>query len=217
VASSCACATYHHLRRVLSPRAVWSTDEGQSGILAHVANDEATELRANLRIALYHDLELCVGEVVEPIVLEPHSQSAYDIEGLLGHFVDISWAYRFGPPAQDVVSLSLEREQNGVIELISQAFRLPAGRPSVAEPASELGLVAALEQRHGERAVVRVETRRFAYGVRIHCAGFRAVDDAFSIEPGGQRRIELIRVAPDGDAANATLSALNLEGVVAVG
>jgi len=208
---------YHHLRRVLAPRAVWSTDEGQSGIRAHVANDAPSELRANLRIALYSDLELCVGEVVEPIVLAPHSQTAYDVEGLLGHFVDISWAYRFGPPAQDVVALSLERQQHGASELVSQAFRLPAGRPSVREPASQLGLVAVLEELDAERAVLRVETRRFAYGVRIHCAGFRAADDAFSVEPGGQRQIELIRIAPGDDAANATLTALNLEGVVGIG
>jgi urease beta subunit len=74
-----------------------------------------------------------------------------------------------------------------------------------------------LEELDAERAVLRVETRRFAYGVRIHCAGFRAADNAFSVEPGGQRQIELIRIAPGGDAANATLTALNLEGVVGIG
>jgi beta-mannosidase len=207
---------YHHLRRVLAPRAVWSTDDGQSGIVAHVANDDPRELRANLRINLYRDQELSVGEVVEPIVLAPHSERAYDVEGLLGRFVDISWAYRFGPPAQDVVALSLEREQDGVSELISQAFRLPAGRPSVREPASELGLVAALEQSDRQQAVIRVESQRFAYGVRIHCPGFRAADNAFSIEPGGRRRVELTRVTADGEASGATLSALNLAGRVAL-
>ena len=149
-------------------------------------------------------------------MLAPHSERAYDVEGLLGRFVDISWAYRFGPPAQDVVALSLEREQDGVSELISQAFRLPAGRPSVREPASELGLVAALEQSDRQQAVIRVESQRFAYGVRIHCPGFRAADNAFSIEPGGLRRVELTRVAADGEASGATLSALNLAGRVAL-
>ena len=204
---------YYHLRRVLSPRAVWSTDDGQSGIVVHVANDQASELRANLRVALYRDGELGVGEVTEPIVLPPHSQRAYDVEGLLGRFVDISWAYRFGPPAQDVVAFSLER-QDGVGELISQSFRLPAGRPTTPEPASELGLVGVLEHSGAERAVVRVEARRFAYGVRIHCPGFRAADNAFSIEPGGRRRVELARTVADGEAGQATLTALNLDGRV---
>jgi beta-mannosidase len=207
---------YHHLRRVLAPRAVWSTDDGQSGIVAHVANDGPDELRANLRIGLYRDLELAVGEALQPIVLAPHSHCAYDIEGLLGRFVDISWAYRFGPPAQNVVALSLEREQDGGSELISQAFRLPAGRPSIREPASALGLVAALEQSDAQHAVIRIESRRFAYGVRIHCPGFRAADNAFSIEPGGVRRIELTRAAPNGAVAAATLTALNLDGRVAL-
>jgi beta-mannosidase len=207
---------YHHLRRILAPRAVWSTDDGQSGIVAHVANDGPGELRANLRIGLYRDFELGVGEVVEPVVLAPHSRRAYDVEGLLGRFVDISWAYRFGPPAQDVVALSLEREHDGVSELISQAFRLPAGRPSAREGAPALGLVAALEQRDARHAVVRVESRRFAYGVRIHCPGFRAADNAFSIEPGGVRHIELTATAADGELGDATLTALNLDGAVAL-
>jgi beta-mannosidase len=32
-------AANHHLRRALAPVAVWSTDEGLGGIVAHVAND----------------------------------------------------------------------------------------------------------------------------------------------------------------------------------
>jgi hypothetical protein len=72
--------------------------------------------------------------------------------------------------------------------------------------------VAVLEHGGAERAVVCVEARRFAYGVRIHCPGFRAADNAFSIEPGGLRRIELARTAADGEAGQATLTALNLHG-----
>jgi hypothetical protein len=64
--------------------------------------------------------------------------------------------------------------------------------------------------------VVRVESRRFAYGVRIHCPGFRAADNAFSIEPGGVRHIELTATAADGELGDATLTALNLDGAVAL-
>ncbi len=201
---------YHHLRRMLSPRAVWSTDDGQSGTVAHVANDGPQELRANLRVALYRDLELAVGEVRTPVALAPHTQAAFDVEGLLGRFVDISWAYRFGPPAQDVVAFSLEGERDGASEMISQAFRLPAGRPTTPETASALGFDAALERREAGGAVIRIDSRRFAYGVRIHCPGFRAADNGFSIEPGGTRRVELARSGADGEIATVTLTALNL-------
>ena len=46
---------YHHLRRMLAPVAVWSTDEGLSGFAVHVANDGPQAVRARLRVALYSD------------------------------------------------------------------------------------------------------------------------------------------------------------------
>jgi hypothetical protein len=47
--------------------------------------------------------------------------------------------------------------------------------------------------------------------VRVHSPGHRASDDAFSIEPGGERRVELRRVATVGGSVNrVTLTALNL-------
>ncbi len=208
---------YHHLRRALAPVAVWSSDEGLGGIVAHVANDRPEPLSAVLRVALYARLETCVDRLVVPLELAAHSQWSADIEGLLGRFVDLSWAYRFGPPAQDVVALSLERELAGRTELISQSFRLPAGRPIEREPAASLGLVARLDETDVDRAVLRIETRRLAYGVRIHCPGFRADDNAFSVEPGGVRLIELTRAVGEvAAAADLQITALNLDGAIAL-
>ena len=53
---------YHHLRRALAPAAVWTTDEGLGGVVAHVANDGPEPLDARLRVALYRDLEQRVGD-----------------------------------------------------------------------------------------------------------------------------------------------------------
>jgi beta-mannosidase len=49
-------AAYHYLRRALSPIAVWTTDEGGSGVDIHVANDRDAPLQARLRAALYRDV-----------------------------------------------------------------------------------------------------------------------------------------------------------------
>ncbi|MDQ6745074.1 MAG: glycoside hydrolase family 2 protein, partial [Actinomycetota bacterium] len=119
----------HHLSRVLAPVAVWSTDEGLGGIVAQVANDRATHLRATLRVALYRDLEQCVEEASQKVELEPHCACSLNLETVLGRFVDVGWAYRFGPPGQDLVVLSLERAGEPP-EVLGQAFRLPVGRPT---------------------------------------------------------------------------------------
>jgi beta-mannosidase len=208
---------YHHLRRVLAPRAVWSTDDGQSGIVAHVANDRPSELRANLRIGLYRDFELSVGEVVEPIVLAPHSHCAYNVEDLLGHFVDVSWAYRFGAPGQDVVVCSLERADGERGEPLSQSFRFPAGRPLVRESTSRLGLEATLTALDHDSARLAVRSRRLAYGVRVAMPGFQPCDDAFCVEPGGERQIVLRRTSERSLTGGVgVVTALNANGRLSV-
>jgi beta-mannosidase len=121
----------HHLRRALAPVAVWSTDEGLGGIAIHVANDRPQPLRAMLRVGLYRDLELRVDEASREVELEGHSGWSGNVEALLGRFVDAAWAYRFGPPAQDLVVLSLEQEgaEGTALERSDEdAPRPPTGR-----------------------------------------------------------------------------------------
>ncbi len=131
------------------------------------------------------------------------------MERLLGRFVDASWAYRFGPPAQDVVVMSLEGEDGS--ELLAQAFRFPTGRPVARESAGRLGLSARVQMEE-TGAVVTVETRRLAYGVRLHVPGFRPEDDAFSVEPGHARRVRLRADGAPGATAAGQLTAVNLAG-----
>ena len=126
----------HHLARALAPVCVWTTDEGLAGVAVHVANDRPATLGALLRIDLYTDFERRVGDARAEVEVGPHSQQTWDLEGLLGRFVDASWAYRFGPPAQDLIVATLE-DRDGLI--LSQAFRFPAERPPT-QDAAELGL-----------------------------------------------------------------------------
>jgi beta-mannosidase len=204
---------FAHVARALAPVAVWSTDEGLGGIDVHVANDRPDALAARLRVALYRGFEQLAGEAVADVELEAHGALTRNVESLLGRFVDVSWAYRFGPPAQDLIVVSLETPTG---ELLSQTFRFPAGRPLTREPASELGLEAVIE-RTPEGMVLRVTSRRFAYGVRVAVDGWVASDEAFGVEPGHERRLALRPTAGAAEPAGGTLRAINLRGSVRVG
>jgi beta-mannosidase len=133
------------------------------------------------------------------------------VEELVGRFVDASWSYRFGPPGHDVIVASLESGGG----LLSQAFHFPAGPPAGQESSTTLGLV-------GEAAVddaglgLTVRSKRLAHGVRVAADGFVATDDAFSVEPGGERRLRLLPREPAAQPGPVTLTALNLEGRVRV-
>ena len=208
---------YHHLRRALAPLAVWSTDEGLDGVIAHVANDRPEGLTLALRVALYRDRETLVEEVSRELCLAPHTTEAHNVEGLLGRFVDAAWAYRFGPPAQDLIVLTLEDRQGPEPRMLSQSFRHPAGHPIILETASGLGLRATLRNDEAGRAQLVLASRRYAHGVRVHIDGYRADDDAFSLEPGRERTLGLTASDSVPGPAQGHVSALNLRGTVVVG
>lgn len=207
---------YYHLRRALQPASVWTTDEGLGGISVHVANDGPEPLSATLRVALYHDLEQRVGNAEEVLELPAHATVARNLETMLGQFVDASWAYRFGPPAQDAIVSTLLRGAADDSEPISQSFRFPAGRPIAVEPATRLGLEAHVVADEEGNLELTVRSRRLAYNVRLHIPGFLAKDNSFSVEPGGTRVITLRRVEPGTSFSGGSVTALNLDGRLAV-
>ncbi|HET7051055.1 MAG TPA: hypothetical protein VFI54_22500 [Solirubrobacteraceae bacterium] len=204
---------YHHLRRALAPVAVWSTDEGLDGVAVHVANDLPVPLSTTIRVALYRDFQIRVDEARQDVELEPHSSRTYNVETILGRFADVSWAYRFGPPAQDLIAVSLERDDG---ELESQCFRLPAGRPLRRETPERLGVEVHAQPAGEDSASLTVSSERFLYGVRLTVPGFCPQDDAFSVEPGRPRVVALRRIAAGGEAAQGSITALNLDGRVPI-
>jgi beta-mannosidase len=206
---------YHHVRRALAPVAVWTTDEGLGGIDIHAANDRPEALRGSLRVGLYAGFERPVGDARIDIELPPHGSGSWGVEALLGRFVDASWAYRFGPPAQDLIAVTLERREDEGAALISQAFRFPAGRPLTLADGDSLGLKAVLSGGSAREPLLRVSSTRFAYGVRVHAQGCEPSDDGFSIEPGGERLIAL-GAAPGTPAPRGHVTALNLGAAVPI-
>jgi beta-mannosidase len=203
---------YHHLKRAFAPVAVWMVDENLGGVVAHVANDTQAHLGASLRVALYRDFELKVDEAIEEVELAPHSALERNVEEMLGHFVDAAWAYRFGPAGHDLIVVSLERETSRGRVLLSQSVRFPAGRPAALHTAASLGLQARVLVLEDGLLALSVQSRLLAYGVRVHVPGFAADEDAFSIEPGGERTVLLHPHTAGTVFAGGKLSALNLAG-----
>jgi beta-mannosidase len=207
---------YHHLKRALAPVAVWTVDENLGGVVAHVANDGPVPLSASLRVALYRDREQRVGEARVPVALEPHSQGEWNVESVIGHFVDAAWTYKFGPPAQDAIVITLEEHENEGAGILSQAMRFPASRPLERESPERLGLIARRQSLPDGTLRLTLSSRRLAYGVEIHAPGFRASDDGFSIEPGGERLVTLLP-SGGGDSPQAgMISAVNMSGRVKI-
>ena len=102
-------------------------------------------------------------------------------------------------------------EHRGRAALASHALsrRAPFGEGVLGQPGPD-------RQRHeldGDAVALSVRSRRFAYGVRVHFPGFRPTEDAFSIEPGGERRTVLLQSDDDAVYDGGWLTAItSLDG-----
>ena len=96
------------LAPTLQPIAVWFVDEGLNGLDVHVANDGPEPLGGTLTVGLLRE-DGSPGESAEVELTVPaHGHHVSGVEGLLGRFADVTYAYRFGPPQHAGVLARLE-------------------------------------------------------------------------------------------------------------
>ena len=193
---------FAHLRRIAQPVALWLSDEGLGGVVAHVANDTPEPVTATLRVGAY-DGAHAVETGSRALHVPARSVVACDLEDVLGRFLDLSYAYRFGPPQFDAVLARLDHAATP-----APAVFFPAGPPVAA---GDCGLRAALVTAAGGPAV-RLQAGGLAWGVRVAVPGCAPADDAFCLEPG-EERIVALRGRPAGPGQ---VTALNAAGPVPI-
>jgi len=204
-------AAWHYLRRALAPVAVSMSDEGGNGLAVHVVNDRPAPLSGELELALYRAGEVHAGRGVQAVSVGPNSAIELNAASLFEGFLDLSYAYRFGPPSHDVIAATL-RDSAGTP--LAQAFHFDVGLPNTRE--FDVGLSADMRPRADGAYDLTVRTRRFAQSVCVDVEGFACSDNYFHLVPGGERRLVLRRTG-GGDAAplpRGTLHALNAEASV---
>ena len=207
-------AAYYYLRRALQPVSVAMSDEGGNGLYIHVVNERADSLGASLEVALYHAGEVSVGAASRPLTIPARKTVEVSATEMFDDFRDLSYAYRFGPPAQDLVVATL-RSQDGSV--LSRAFHFVLGLSAAREP--DVGLKAVASARVDSEFDVRVSTRRFAQSVWIEAEGFVAEDAYFHMAPGTDTTVRLRRIPHETErglrgrvhALNA-LTAAKIEG-----
>ena len=129
-------------RRVLDPLVVLVADEGLSGLFFHVVNDHATAFEGRFELSVYADDGLRVEHAEQPIEVAARGAATVSATDLLGGFRDLTSAYRFGPPAHDVV---VGRLISGDGATEREAFYLPLGQSRAR--LSDVGLNASLRAR----------------------------------------------------------------------
>jgi beta-mannosidase len=178
-------AAWHALRRVLQPVMVAISDEGNNGLAMHVVNETARALDATLSLTLYRAGEVVIASGRRDIRVEARGAFELAAAELLEGFHDLSYAYRFGPPAYDVAVAALSQAGNAPF---TQATYFPSG--FAVRETRDIGLHAvAIPAGNGH--FLKVSSRAFARWVSVHADGYACEDQYFHLLPGVERVLAL--------------------------
>ena len=204
-------ACFHYLRRALQPVTVSITDEGGNGLAAHVVNERAEALDAELQIALFGSGDALIARATHALHVPGRGACSVALAGCFDGFLDLSYAYRFGPPPATLVHVRLCRAGGADI---AQAFFFPAGLPSAVH--HDIGLTAQLARDGDGCLALALQTTAFAQSVQIELDGHALDDNYFHMAPGTRRCI-VARPLGDPHAATAVkvqVSALNVSHAI---
>jgi len=184
-------SAYWALRRAFAPRALFLTDEGTNGVAAHLVNDGPEPVEGRLQLTVFRDGSLPLHSAEQPVRVEPRGSTRVWAEQVLGVFVDVGYAFRFGPPGHDLVVARWLGEADR--PLAPTAFHFPLGRPSSIDPALQLE-IRTLDV--DGRPALELTANRFGQAVSLELEGADPDDDFFHLAPGVTHRVGL--VAHDG-------------------
>jgi beta-mannosidase len=186
-------SAYYGVRRACTPVALAITDEGTNGLAIHAINDGPTPLAGPLELTLWRGGEINVGRGATAIEVPAHGAIEIAASTLFDSWLDLSWAYRFGPPVAGVIHATFAGRD---------AFCFPGGLPATREPS--VGLTA-----RATGDVLEISAARFAQSVTIDAPGYLPDDDGFHLAPGQTRRVHLVRL--EDKPLRGSVSALNAD------
>ncbi len=180
-------SAWHGLKRAFQPVQIGLTDEGVNGLHLHVINERPQSLDAAIELVCLRDGAVPVKKAARRIQLHAREGTTLRAFDLFGEFFDISYAYRFGPPAHDATVATLRDVASGAT--LAEAFHYPAGRSNARR---ETGLSAELIADGDEFALI-IRCARLAQSVHIDDDNFRPRENWFDLAPGVEKCVALQR------------------------
>jgi len=196
-------APFYYLRRALQPRTVSLSDEGGNGLFLHVTNESAEALAGGVELSLYRDGEFHVATGRQEIAVAPRDTAEIPAAAAFDDFLDLTYAYGFGPPPYDVAVATL-RDAHG--DILANDFYWPLGLKSLA--VRDIGMTANAKALEDGNVELTIATRAFAYAIAVRAKGFEAADQYFHLPPHTERKLLLRRTTAD-KPPHGTVQALN--------
>jgi beta-mannosidase len=179
----------HMIAPLLAPVAVWFTDEGGNGVAVHVANDRGEPICGELELIVLRPGGAVLVQARKRLDLEAHGSRTVNAAEWFDEFIDLAYAYRFGPAGVEAVVANL---LGATGERLAQGFFFPGAcaDSSLREP--ELAASARLID---GSYLVTVSSQHIARAVHFEVEGHEASAEYFNIAPGEQRDV-IVRALP---------------------
>ncbi len=198
-------AAYYYVKRVLQPLALTVSDEDCNGLTIHLVNESRGARRVLLELRLFKGSAPIGVPALKQVDLPPASTREIAATDLLEGFMDLSYSFRFGPPAYDLLHAALYAPDER--RLLAEAFHFPQGLPNATD--ADPGLSASAAQ-VGAAWRLDIQSKHFAQSVHVDAPGFVADDQYFHMIPNSTRALTLVpRKGSESDAFNGTVQALN--------
>ena len=184
-------ACFQALKRVLQPTTVLLSDEGGNGLYAHVINESGEEKQVELEVGAWRGGEVLVASGKKTFHMLAHSAQTLSCQDVFEHFMDLTYAYRFGPIPYNAIVATL-RYQDGTS--IAQAFHFPENLENKQE--GDIGLSAQVTMVDALTAELTVRTKRLAQGVHFYIPGYQPEDEFFHLAPNSDVRVTMRALQP---------------------
>jgi beta-mannosidase len=179
-------SAFYYLKRALSPVALFALDEGLNGVELCAVNDGPEPIDGEIALLLLRDGITPIAEASAPMAVPGRGATNLRVDAILPHFLDTTYAYRFGPPGCDAIVARLRQRVTGV--RLAETFYFPLG---FARPMEDVGLEATASPSALGSFTVTLRTRKLAQAVALDVRGFVADDDHFHLAPGDERVLTL--------------------------
>lgn len=195
---------WHALKRAFASQAVFLTDEGVNGVAVRVVNERAQALEATVTLELLLNGKVPVGKGERAVSVPPRGALELSAFALLGGFLDVSYAYRFGAPQHHVTVATL-RAADG--RALGEAFHFPVGRKAARFPDVQ---VTARCARDGDGWSLELGADGFVQSVRVEAPGYRAGDGGFHLLAGRPKVVRLVPAPGAPPVPSGEVRALSL-------
>ena len=161
-------------------------DEGGSGLFVHLLNESPVDRQLQLEVCVWRGGDVLVAAASKDCPLAAHATQSLSCVELFDHFIDLTHAYRFGPPVCDAVVATLYDEDG---HQLAQTFYFPQGLSELQERDAALNAEAvALDS---QTVQVTLTAKRLAVGVHFDAMGYAADNEFFHLAPNSKKQIIL--------------------------